>query len=240
MGALVPEQLSLPVQLPDDETFSSFVSGVNVQVVSYLEQLFSRAFSKDHPFLTFLSGETGCGKSHLLYSLCHKAANLGYSHVYISLKQKNELSEQVLQGLENVQLVCIDDVQCLSGEQSWQIALFDLINRVKESNNGCHLVITADAGPTQVGLELPDLRSRLSWGVSFHLQPLDDDERIQALINRAKSRGMVLSEDVARFLMTHLQRDMPSLMGALDELDNSSLKEQRRLTIPFIKHVLQV
>ena len=233
------EQLSLPVQLPDDETFESYVSGDNAQVVEHLQRLTLSHLQVQEQFLTFISGEQGSGKSHLLYSVCHKAQLQNLSHIYIGLKQHQELSQQLLMGLENIQIVCLDDVHLVLQDEQWQLALFDLINRVKEVGN-CHLVVCANAGPKALTVSLPDLKSRLVWGVSFQIQPLTDEQRVEALISRADRRGLTMSDEVARFLLTHLQRDMPSLMAILDELDNSSLKEKRKLTIPFIKSVLSI
>ena len=233
------EQLSLPVQLPDDETFESYVSGDNAQVIEYLQSLTEPEKHNDSQFLTFISGEQGSGKSHLLYSICHKAQMQSLSHIYIGLKQYKELSEQLLIGLENIQIVCLDDVHLILEDDDWQLALFDLINRVREVGN-CHLVVCANAGPKALSVSLPDLKSRLTWGVSFQIQPLSDEQRVEALINRADRRGLTMSDEVARFLLNHLQRDMPSLMAILDELDDSSLKEKRKLTIPFIKTVLSI
>ena len=189
--------------------------------------------------MIFISGETGTGKSHLLYSLCHRAQLNNRSHIYIGLKQYSELSEELLVGLEDIQLVCLDDIHMVLNSDKWQLALFDFINRVREVGT-CHLVVSADAGPKALNVSLPDLKSRLTWGVSFKLQSLSDEQRIQALINRAERRGLTMSDEVARFLLTHMKRDMPSLMTVLNELDNSSLKEKRKLTIPFVKTVLSL
>ena len=239
MGTLVAEQLSLPVQLPDDETFDSFVRGDNGLVVEHLLALTDSIADNDKGFLSFISGETGCGKSHLLYSVCHRAQVHNLSHIYVGLKQFKELSQQVLVGLENIQIVCLDDVHHVLDDEHWQHALFDLINRVREVGT-CHLVISANAGPKSLSVSLPDLKSRLTWGVSFQLQSLSDEQRVEALISRADRRGLTMSDEVARFLLNHLKRDMPSLMTILDELDDSSLKEKRKLTIPFIKTVLSI
>ncbi|MCV2884040.1 DnaA regulatory inactivator Hda [Aestuariibacter sp. AA17] len=231
------KQLSLPVQLPDDETFSSFMTGQNIQLVTYLNELLEP--DSDQPFLTFISGDQGAGKSHLLYSVCHRAEKRHYSHFYLNLSQRSEWSTSILNDLENVKVICIDDVHAIAHDPAWQLALFDLINRVREAQHSL-LIMTANAGPKQLGVELPDLASRLSWGVAYHVQPLSEDERLLTLISRAERRGIALSMDVARFMMTHMQRDMASLMKALEKLDNISLQQKRRLTIPFIKDVLSL
>lgn len=226
-------QLFLPVQMPDDETFDSFIAGENLQVVQHLQQWLHAA----EPFLTYVSGESGSGKSHLHYALCSDCADRQLSVAYISFNDLGQLHPDVLMDLEQLNLICLDDVHLLAGKSDWQRAMFDLINRVKE-RGGSKLLVSALQGPGQLPVELADLRSRLSWGLSFHLKPLNDELRAEALIVRAHRRGMLMSQDVARFLMNHCHRDMPTLLTVLDKLDNSSLEAQRRLTIPFVKKVL--
>jgi DnaA family protein len=91
-----------------------------------------------------------------------------------------------------------------------------------------------------MGLIVPDLISRLTWGMVFQLQPLSDEEKLQVLIMRADCRGMTLSEEVGKFILNHCPRHMSTLFAALDALDKVSLAVQRKLTIPFVKTVLQI
>lgn len=229
-------QLPLPVHLADDETFESFVVGKNAQLVEYLHGVLNGSEGSNTP-LTFISGDSGVGKSHLLFAMCQGAHVRQKSSLYISLKQKDELSVAMLDGLEDYHLLCIDDVQLIEHDMAWQVALFDLINRVKEKGRG-QLILTANGGPKSLTLDLADLQSRLAWGLSYQLHSLDEVGKIQALKQRAKKRGLQITTVVAQFLLSHLQRDMPALMSTLDILDKSSLQQQRKLTIPFVKQVL--
>jgi DnaA family protein len=84
------------------------------------------------------------------------------------------------------------------------------------------------------------LKSRLQWGVTFHVHTLDDDEKQHALQFRAKARGLDLSDEVATFIIQRLPRDMNELFWQLNRLDHASLAEQRKLTIPFVKKILSL
>jgi DnaA family protein len=234
----VSSQLSLPIGLKDTESFASFIPGQNAQACSYLNQLFAeREGKKVNNWLTYLFSDSGMGKSHLLYATCQQAELADETCIYLSFNEKQYMSPDVLIGLENYRLICLDDIQELQGEDAWQIAVFDLINRVKEQSNSC-LVITGDQPTQQLSLELPDLISRLSWGTNFQLYSLTDQQRQQALIVKAQHRGLNMSKDVARYLVNHWQRDMPALIASLDILDEQSLQQQRKLTIPFVKSIL--
>jgi DnaA family protein len=72
----------------------------------------------------------------------------------------------------------------------------------------------------------------------FQIEPLDDAERRAALSQRAKERGLVLSEDVLNYLLTHFNRDMPSLVAILDALDRYGLEKQRALTPSLVREWL--
>jgi DnaA family protein len=87
---------------------------------------------------------------------------------------------------------------------------------------------------------LPDLQSRLARLPVFQVQALGDDERVAALQLRAQHRGLDLPDDTARYLLKRSRRDMASLYALLDKLDLEALRAQRRLTIPFVKGVLEI
>ncbi|WP_299076928.1 DnaA regulatory inactivator Hda [uncultured Paraglaciecola sp.] len=234
----VNNQLTLPVGLKDTESFASFIAGQNVQACSHLNALFSQNEGEQtNNWLTYLFSDSGLGKSHLLYATCQQAELMDASCIYFSFNEKPYMSPDMLLGLEDYRLICLDDIEKLQGEREWQVAVFDLINRVKEQAK-CSLVITGNQPPKQLSLELPDLISRLSWGTNFQLFSLTDEQRQQALIVKAQHRGLNMSKEVAKFLVNHWQRDMPALIASLDILDEQSLQQQRKLSIPFVKAIL--
>ena len=147
-------------------------------------------------------------------------------------------SPDIFEGLESRQLICIDDVHMIAGKAIWEEAFFHAYNRIQDA--GGRLIVTANALPKTLGFILPDVVSRLAWGMVFQLQLLTDAEKLQMLMLRAKQRGMLLSEEVAKFILTHCPRDMSALFAALDQLDKMSLAAQRKLTIPFVKIILGV
>lgn len=230
-------QLTLSVQLPDDETFASFQSESNQLVVKQLQHYLQHVadFNKTAHSL-YLFGLTGVGKSHLLHASCTYADTLGITSLCLSFSELTLLSVDVLEGLENIDLVCLDDIHLIAGVQQWQQAVFDLYNRMVEHNK-C-LIITGDQSVANLAITLPDLVSRLSWGLTEQLKPLTDNEKSYALQYRAQQRGLIISDDVANFLISRLSRDMSSLLAALEKLDQASIREQRRVTIPFVKEVL--
>lgn len=233
-------QLTLSVQLPDDETFNSYLSESNRLVVSQLKLFIEQdqIIKPNQPNSFYLFGLTGVGKSHLLHACSAYAAQLNKTSVCLSCAELLLLSVEVLDGLEQIDVICLDDIQLIVDNKLWQQAIFDLYNRVLEQNN-C-LLISGDQSANQLGLSLPDLISRLSWGFTEQVKPLDDEEKVASLQYRALKRGLTLSSEAANFLLNRLSREMGNLIASLDILDKASIRDQRKITIPFIKDVLHL
>lgn len=223
-------QLSLSMWLRESATFANYVSGGNAQSVTALQQACAGGSER----FIYLWGGDGVGKSHLLQGACHAAAEQG--SVYLPLSEPG-LAPEMLEGLEQMAVVAVDDLDAIAGQREWETALFHLYNRIRDQGHGV-LLIAASQPLAGVALTLPDLRSRLAWGLVFQLHTLSDGEKLAALQQRAHQRGFELSEEVGRYLLRHYQRDMSALFELLELLDQRSLAQQRRLTIPFVKEVI--
>lgn len=204
---MAPAQLSLAVQLPDDETFASFYPGDNAQLITNLK---NAAIGQGAPLL-FVWGSRGSGRSHLLHATCAEVNACGEAAAYIPLDQHTAFHPEVLEEMEQLRLVCLDNVDAIAGNAAWEESLFDFFNRWKEHNQGS-LVVTAATAPRKMGLCLPDLASRLDWGLSYQPHELDDEGKLSALQLRAELRGFKLPVDVGRFLLNRLSRDMRTLL----------------------------
>lgn len=226
-------QLPLGLALRDSARFESYFAGTNREVVDNLK---ATASGNGEVFI-YVAGADGMGKTHLLQATCHAAAQNQRSTAYFSMSGHSSLAPAVYAGLEQQQLVCLDDIDAIAGNAEWERALFDLFNRMRDSGNT--LLVGANRRADQVGFRLPDLVSRLGWGVTYVLRPLADDDVLQALACRAETRGLELPADTAAFLLKRIPRDLPSVFDLLDRLDEASMVEQRRLTIPFVKSVLE-
>lgn len=227
-------QLTLGVGLKDEANFANFYSAKNEILVTALKNS-AKGYGER---IIYIYGNSGQGRTHLLQAACHAAQQNNRNAVYIPLANLQDFSPEIFDGLELLPLICIDDIHRIAGLTIWEEAFFHMYNRIHDQ--GCHLVVTANVAPKSLGMGLPDVVSRLVWGMVFQLQPLTDMEKIQVLIMRAERRGMTLTEEVGKFILNHCPRHMSTLFAALDALDHVSLAAQRKLTIPFVKSVLQI
>jgi len=224
-------QLPLPVQLRDEATFDNFLPSPASRAL--IAALRTQAGGSGEPII-YLYGPTGVGKSHLLQASCHL---VGAGSVYLPLGEVADCApEEVLQGIETLKLVCLDDVDRVLGRADWELALFNLVNRARQS--GCSLLVAGSAAPRVLAVDLADLRSRLGWGIVYQLAAAGDEEKLAILQFRAARRGLVLADEVCAYVVARASRDMDALLGVLDLLDRASLVEQRALSIPFVKSVL--
>ena len=141
-----------------------------------------------------------------------------------------------LDGAENLDVACCDDVQSIAGSAEWEQRLFWLWQRAQE--RGTTLLFAARENPAYVEYGLADLKSRLASSVVFPVRELDEDEQLQALDLRAHLRGFELPAETARYLQRRFPRDMRTLCEILDTLDDAAFAAQRRLTVPFIRDVI--
>jgi DnaA family protein len=232
-------QLSLPVSLPDDETFDSFLSVDNEFAESYLKEFCVLSLENKKP-LCYLFGATGTGKSHLLFACCHEAKVNGLETVYLNMQELKNLPCEVVGDVADYGLICIDNVDEIAGNSSWERTIFDLINKVLERAHKPRIIISASSSPLVAGFKLPDLVSRLTWGAVFQLSIRSDEQLSQIIQFRLEHRGLEASEDCIKFLLTRVDRDLRNLMAIVNELDKKSLQAKRKLTIPFIKQALSL
>jgi DnaA-homolog protein len=226
------KQLALGVRLRADAVFESFAPGQNSEVLTALRSASAPANATP----LWLWGAHGSGKTHLLQAVCAGAA-AGDSAAYFPLDRALALPPDALTGFERSHVLCIDDLDAIAGDQAWEQALFTIFNEATELRT--RLIFAAAVAPRQASWVLEDWRSRAASCVVYQLRELDDDGRIEALRLRAAQRGLQLPYETSEYLLKRMPRDLPSLFQILDALDEASMVEQRRLTIPFIRDELE-
>jgi DnaA-homolog protein len=227
------QQLPLGVRIPDRAVFESFLPARNLQAVEHA----ARLASGETTTVTWVCGPSSGGKTHLLQAVCARASEAGGRAGYFPLAELAALGVGVLDGLTLLECICIDDVDRVVGELEWERALFGVFREVQEKET--RLIVAAKSPPALLPWKLPDLGSRFSAAAIFQLRELDEREQQEAMQLRARLRGFELPDDTARWLQRRFPRDMRTMYGLLDTLDEAALVAQRRLTIPFIRSVLK-
>lgn len=224
-------QLPLGIRVPDRAVFASFLAGRDAQAVEHLKSLAQGTAAG----AAWICGPSGVGKTHLLQATCVLASERLRAG-YLPLRELGPLGSGALEGLTELDCLCLDDLDAVAGSAEWERALFGL-HREMEEREG-RVVAAAQAPPTLIEWALKDLGSRWAASAVFQLRSLEESELTHALQLRARARGLELPDDTARWLQRRFPRDMRTLYDLLDTLDEAALVARRRLTVPFIRSVL--
>ncbi|NOL50262.1 DnaA regulatory inactivator Hda [Pelistega europaea] len=220
------EQLFLAdLILKPASSIENFVVGENAELIFILSHLKAGE-------AIFLWGGAGTGKTHLLQAMADSP-----EHFYTPTSFPSDSSE--LPQFTANSIVCVDDVQHFSASQ--QDVLFNLYNEWqarKVTDTAFSIISAADKPPMQLTMR-EDLRNRLGWGLVYEVHMLNDDDCKNALEQRAAAKGLRLNRDVIQWIFSHCPRDARTLFALLEALDAYSLKQQRPITIPLLKNLIQ-
>lgn len=244
----LPKQFALDISHTPKASLENYLPGNDRALISSLQMLsdsWKKGITKEsnnplnHRWM-YWWGPEGSGRTHLLQAMANAASAAGLpSHSLTPTEPISwvRLEEQISVLAENEQasVIVVDDVDRL--DERLVGALFRILNTVQASKN-IHIFMAGSAAPANLELR-EDLRTRLGWGLIFQTQLLGDDEKIQALEQAAKDRGLVLSPEVVPWLLNRFYRDMPNLMALIDALDAYSLETKRAVTLPLVRELLQ-
>jgi len=215
-------------QLPLDFAFRTaqgrqdfLVSAANTDAVAWLDKWPDWA----GPFM-LLSGPKGCGKTHLTHVwgarsqavriACDDLQKIDISDLN-TLTQNNVILEDVVKGIE-------------------ESKLFHLYNLINE--NGKFLLMTSRFNIPEWEIKLPDLLSRLGTVQIARIGEPDDVLFASILLKLFSDKQIQVTPDVVQYLVTRLERSFAAALKTVAALDNLSLAEKRKITIPLVKAVL--
>jgi DnaA-homolog protein len=225
------KQIALDIGLATEPSFGNFFAGPNNAALSHLE-LWAASHLRS-PVPTYLWGETGSGKTHLLKaaagSLQQQGARIGWLDASVIEPQEFNNAWSA---------VILDECHLYTAVQQ-QAAFNWFVNAVSSADGQPRGVLAAGSVPP-ADLQLrDDLRSRLGWGHVYELHVLNEPESRAVLRQEADARGVFLSDEVISFVLSRFSRDLSSLMLLLDQLDGYALQTQRAISVPLIKAMLE-
>ena len=219
--------MPLDIALRDEATLERFVTGDNAELIELLTR-----FDPERQQMVVITGVEGSGKTHLLQAVARSQDG----SIYLPLADLPAVTEDAFEGLSSRSLICLDDIQVLAGDPPTELALFGLINEIRDLG---HSYLFSLACPLeQAGFRLQDLVSRLAASVRYSMELPNDLHKKHFLHDDAARRGLELNDEVIGWILTHMPRDMPSLTAFMALLDRESLRSQRKITIPFVRQVL--
>jgi DnaA family protein len=229
-------QIPLKMSLRDDASFDTFVAEQEsvAMVLSQLQQPQVSQFSGCYYFY----GDSGVGKTHLLQAACRFYTEKHKQSVYFPMANPAlPLIPDIFQGLEVTDLVCLDDVEQIVGQVQWETALAGFL--AKSRVMGHRVLLTGRSPLLDWPVVTDALKKELVLMVPIQLMPLSGQrELVLALQRHALYMGFELPVEVGNFLIKRFSSDLQELLMVLKLLEQATLAEKRRLTLPFVKEVL--
>lgn len=209
----------------NEYTFEHFVVGGSNELAHAAAVAVADRNQKKHVYNPlFIYGDSGLGKTHLLYAIRH-AVESNFPHyrvVYVKGEAfTNDLVSAIKQG-KNVEFrdkyrgtdfLLMDDIQFIAGREGTQEEYFNTFNTLFEL--GKQIVLTSDRPPKEMYLLEDRLRTRFESGLIVDIQPPDEALRMAIIKSKAEQLGVLLSDDVIQYIAENLNKSVRQLEGAV-------------------------
>ena len=221
------EQIPINFSFISNKSFDNYIIGKDEFVISTLKKLANETSSR----IIFLNGNKSSGKSHLCSAL------MSLSEKSICQLNRLNILEVELEKILTYDLLIIDDIDQIIYSYDIEEKLFSIINDF--ILNKKDILVTSSEPLNKIKFKLPDLSSRLKWDQVLIIPELTDTDKIKVLQKIAIERGWILSDNVCDYIMTHYKRDLFFLCNCVKSLDEASLSLKKKITIPFIKKIME-
>lgn len=230
-------QMPLKIGLRDEASFETYITEQEALAVAL--NALQNALMNNTGSAFYLFGNPGVGKTHLLQAACRFVTEKNQASVYLPIADDSlPLIPDVLIGLEQTMLVCLDDIDQLVGDTKWELALANLLT--KSSVQGHTVILSGNQSINDWKIATQELAKALMNVLPIEVKPLEDKtEIISALQRHSQKLGFELPVEVGNFLIKNFSTDLQELLAVLKLLEQATLVEKRRMTLPFVKQVLQ-
>lgn len=195
----------------------------------------------------FLYGNSGLGKTHLLYAIGNEIKKNDPNKVICYIKGDdftNELIESLRlakmsefrQKYRQADILLVDDVQFIGGKESTQEEFFHTFNALYDAQK--QIVLTSDRPPKEIKTLDDRLRSRFEQDLIADVQPPDIETRIAIIKRKAELVEIDLSNDVCEYIASKIKSNIRQLEGTVKKLKAKSLLNNEKPTISSVQEVI--
>ena len=226
-----PRQLALQIQINEKASLENFfISKNNYKTIKILRSI----INNNKAGQVFIDDQGSNGKSYLLQAICNDFSVAEKSVIYIPMKKMIKSDPTLLNGVSQLSLICIDDVNFINGFKEWETELFNLINECYQKE--CFLLLSGNINKIQA---IPDLISRIKRMQILRLDAIDDDELFDATQSISSNLNIKISLKNLNYLINHSKRDIKTIYKTLSQLDKNSLERKKSISLTLIKEVIQ-
>ena len=227
-----PRQLALQIQINERASLDNFfVSKNNNQTIQILKNILLSSNKGAQIFIDDLGSN---GKSYLLQAICNDFSNSNNSSIYIPMQETINFDPSILEGISELNLICIDDIDLINKRREWEIPFFNLINECYEKE--CFLILSGSINKLKA---IPDLISRIKKMETLRLEAINDDELMEATQAISKNLNIEISDKNMNYLINNSKRDIKTIFRILSQLEKESLERKKSIGLNLIKEVIQ-
>lgn len=236
------------IELNPHYTFNRFIRGPSN------EHAYAAAFGaaqkpNNYHNPLYIYGGVGLGKTHLMMAIGNYISeNFPWLQVKYCTSQtfQSDLVEAMRDKnlslfrtrYRSVDIFLLDDVQFISKNADFtQEEIFHTFNYFYQNRK--QIVIAADRPPQALPQLHDRLQSRFQQGLIVDVKPPNFETRIAIIKAKAQEAGMVLGEDVVRYLATRFTSQVRLIESALTTLLFTSEHEQRPIDLQMAKIALK-
>ncbi|PWD99978.1 chromosomal replication initiator protein DnaA [Marinilabilia rubra] len=241
------KKLDIDPQLNPEYTFDNFIEGDCNRLARSASEAVAKNPGKTAFNPLFLYGKSGLGKTHLgqAIGIEVKKEYPEKTVLYVSAnKFTTQYTDSVARNSANdfmhfyqmIDVLIIDDIQELAGKEGTQNTFFHIFNHLHQS--GKQLILTSDKPPVALKGMKERLLSRFKWGLPADLQSPDFETRVEILKNKIYKDGIIVSDEIVRYIASHITDNVRELEGALISLLAMSTLNKAEITFDIAKSVV--
>ncbi|MBE7007706.1 MAG: chromosomal replication initiator protein DnaA [Ruminococcaceae bacterium] len=243
------EAVSKPVSLfeRDDFTFDTFVVGESNKLAHAAARAVADGASAHYNPL-FIYGDSGLGKTHLIYAISHQFRKRlpdakiiyikgdDFLNEFISLVRSNR-GDEFRAKYRDADLLLVDDVQFVAGKEQSQNEFFHTFNTLYE--NGRQIVLTSDRLPSEMTLLDDRLRTRFEWGLMVDVQAPDYETRVAIVKNKANQRGFVIDDKSADYIARNVTANVRQIEGVVNMINAHRELNKKNMSDEEIENIVR-
>ncbi len=229
------------------EMISDFLKGNNTDKKSLIEQYTfdnfiegdSNKFAKAACFAVatepssnqfnplFIHGNSGLGKTHLLYAIINHLRKNNPELKIIYKKCEEFLNELIIsintnstylfkEKYRSADVLLIDDIQSIARKESMQEEIFNTITILYESEK--QIVLTSDRPPKEIKPLTDRLHTRFEMGLIVDVQPPNIELRSAIILKKAKALGLEIPQNLVYYIAERLISNIRQIEGVITKL----------------------
>jgi DnaA family protein len=225
-------QIALPLGFDRQYSFDNYFSEQSDFVTGSLCSL----IGGDGDSMVGLWGGVDSGKTHLINASAYFARQQAISFQLYDGADLVKCDPSMIENLANCRVLVVDNLDAFCGHRQWEERFYQIINLCKDGE--LNLIFTTSSNPLHLDCQLADFKSRLAWALLLQLPTTEETGLGDIIQFRASLLGIELSKEVIGYLLTHYSRRLSEQIKILGILDTASLRMQKKISVPMIKHTL--